>query len=133
MTRLKWCIILALLCGCGRTDPPDAKPDPRSLKMRARARLREAIRLYALAGATPDKAAACLPELEAIASDARYPELAARARFTIAHAYGYALKDTPKAVENFEKVIELGPSNSLSRLAQDQIENLKLLNKAGAP
>ncbi len=127
MLRCEWLIILALVAGCSEPEPPArmiGRLDVRE-RLQARARVSNAIHRYALAD-TPEKVRECLRELEKIAADQRYPLLAARARFTIAHAWGYVFNDADKAMEQFEMVIGLVPAEPLAKLARDQIEAMKL-------
>ncbi len=120
-------IVLALVAGCSESEPPARMIDRPDIgeRLRARARVRDAVHRYALAGA-PEKVKECLTELEEIATDGRYPLLAARARFTIAHAWGYVFNDADKAIEQFEMVIKLVPAKPLAKLARSQIEAMKL-------
>ena len=133
MLRREWLIILALVAGCSESEPPARMIDRPDIgeRLRARARVRDAVHRYALAGA-PEEVRECLRELEEIAADPRYPLLAARARFTVAHAWGYVFNDADKAIEQFEMVIRLVPPDPLAKLARSQIEAMKLRADIGS-
>ena len=125
MSRAGMCIAVLLLAGCGRPEPPPSNPSRQDMVrvLAGRRELRDAISAYATAQ-TPDEVRACLPALEKIASGAGDSLRAARARFTIGHAWAYSLSDTAKAIEQFQAVVKLVPSEALADLAKEQIEVL---------
>ena len=117
-------VVLLLLAGCSRPKPPPDRPlvsDAVGRALQARAALRDAIECYALAE-TPEDVQSCLPVLARLAADREHRRLAARARFAIAHAYAYRLHDRDGAIEQFEKVIEMVPTEPIAALAAEQIE-----------
>ena len=122
--RCGFILLLLALAGCSRAEAPNAKSlaDPAFRKeLLAHFEMQKAVEAYALASDT-EQVEKSLSKLEQAAADDRYPQMAARAHFTIGHACSYSLDDDEKAIEHFQKVIKLLPSDTLARLAEEQIE-----------